>query len=59
MKQKGVEYYALMQGGQTQFPRGPHWKMRITPRARHVEFIDMLPFKRKSQIILTVLLRES
>ena len=30
-----------MNGCQTQFPRGPHWKKRIPPRARHGEFIDV------------------
>ena len=34
--------FDLLQACQTHFPRGPHWKERITPRARHGEFIDVL-----------------
>ena len=42
----GFEFdtYGLEQVCQTHFPRGPHWKKRITPRARRREFIDVLLF---------------
>ena len=36
--------------------KGQNEKMRIKLRARHVQFIDMLLFKRKRSNILTLLL---
>ena len=51
--------YPFYQGCQTQFPRGPHWKLRITSRARHVSFFHMLLFHRKSQPSFTGLLHVS